>query len=81
MMAMPTILTTAIPRCYDLLATVWITLLFTGATFLLLESIEIAFVSAVLALICIVAPAWKFWLQSYKITLRGPWDIAHVSSN
>jgi hypothetical protein len=26
----------------------------------------------------IFVPIWKFTLQNLKVTLRGPWDIAHV---
>lgn len=29
----------------------------------------------------IVLPAWKYWfLQSYKVLLKGPWDIPHAAS-
>jgi hypothetical protein len=49
-----------------------------AATFLLLESLEIAFVLSTLAVLCIFVPLWIFLLQRSKIILRGPWDIAHV---
>jgi hypothetical protein len=55
-----------------------ITLLLTAATFVMLEPIEIIVSSVVLGVMCVVAPVWKWWLQGFKMTLRGPWDIAHV---
>lgn len=56
-----------------------ITAMLTAGTFLLLDQLEIIVASIILGIICVVAPIWKFWLQGYKTTLRGPWDLAHIS--
>ena len=53
----------------------------TAGTFLLLEPLEIIVASVILLVICVVAPIWKYWLQGYKTTLRGPWDLAHISTS
>jgi hypothetical protein len=29
--------------------------------------------------ILVLVPIWKHHLQQFKVLLRGPWDIAHVS--
>jgi phosphatidylinositol glycan class C protein len=55
-----------------------IMIMLAAATFLLLESLEIAYVLSALAVLCIFVPLWIFLLQRSKIILRGPWDIAHV---
>jgi len=55
-----------------------ITILLTLATLILLEPLEIVTVVITLVLLCVLVPFWNFLLQSSKISLRGPWDIAHV---
>ena len=56
-----------------------VTAILTGAAMVLLESQqEIVGVCVMLALILVLVPLWKHHLQQYKVTLRGPWDIAHV---
>jgi ABC-type cobalamin transport system permease subunit len=55
-----------------------ITAILSTALILLLDETETLWVCVVLAIICVVVPTWKFYLQRYKVQLRGPWDIAHV---
>lgn len=55
-----------------------ITGMLTAATFLLLEPPEMILVVVALATLCVFVPLWIGMLQSSKVTLRGPWDIAHV---
>jgi hypothetical protein len=52
--------------------------IFTLALTILLEPGETLMVLIVTAFIGIFVPIWKYYLQHYKVTLRGPWDIAHV---
>lgn len=52
--------------------------IFTLALTILLEPGETLMVLIVTAFIGIFVPIWKCHLQYYKVTLRGPWDIAHV---
>ena len=46
---------------------------------ILLEPGETLIVLLVTAFIGTFVPMWKYHLQHHKISLRGPWDIAHVS--
>ncbi|KAL3943057.1 MAG: hypothetical protein SGBAC_002834 [Bacillariaceae sp.] len=48
-------------------------------TFLLMNANEAIFAGAIFATFCLLVPVWVYVLQSSKVQLRGPWDIAHVS--
>ena len=48
-------------------------------TFLLLSTYEALFAGAIFFTLCLFVPLWVYILQSSKVQLRGPWDIAHVS--
>ena len=50
----------------------------TMALIILLEPAETLMVLVITSFIGIFVPIWKYYLQYYKIKLRGPWDIAHV---
>eukprot|EP00934_Nitzschia_sp_Nitz4_P005281 Nitzschia sp. Nitz4//scaffold157_size52427//41328//42423//NITZ4_006846-RA/size52427-snap-gene-0.95-mRNA-1//-1//CDS//3329537473//5271//frame0 len=57
-----------------------ITVLIVVATLPLLTFSETMAALCILFVLCILIPTWNYYLQRHKMTLRGPWDIAHVDS-
>lgn len=48
-------------------------------TSLLMSTYEALFAGAMFLTLCFLVPCWVYILDSTKVQLRGPWDIAHVS--
>ena len=46
-----------------------------------LDKTLLAIYVAVIFLIWLVCPLWLFYMQRYKLALRGPWDIASLPEN
>jgi hypothetical protein len=46
---------------------------------LLHDARERVLVAGTVLTICFIAPAWKHHLQSRKVIISGPWDIAHIT--
>jgi len=57
---------------------VFVSGILTLALIILLEPTETLMVLIVTSFLGIFVPIWKYHLQFYKTSLRGPWDIAHV---
>jgi len=63
---------------YLFLVPMFVSGILTLALIILLEPTESVMVLMVTSFLGIFVPIWKYHLQYYKTSLRGPWDIARV---
>lgn len=54
-------------------------MLYLSTCFLLRDIKECLLFASGLLTICCIAPLWRWWLQRYKRTISGPWDVVPAS--